>query len=372
MTDVLFAGEESLTDRSTRFAWTLLVPTVTILILVAARPLEQSFIKSLTDDQFGTSRPARFVGLRNYQDLLSFQFAVVPCQTAETGDCERTRTGEVRWERSALEVEQEQRLREGTADRSRPRYEAVFTIPLPGTNGLRLLATDPKFFESFTNTLVFSVISVTLELLIGLAIALVVNSRFRGRGLMRTAMLVPWAIPTVVSATLWQVIMRPDQTGILNRLLMDLGFISRAEPVQWLSSSGPWMASIIAVDVWKTAPFMALLLLAGLQTIPADIYEAAEVDGASKLRQFFSVTLPLLRPALAVALIFRTLDALRVFDVFQVLLDVRRPSMATYNYNILVNNQADGYASTVGVVIFVIIFIFSVMYVRVVGIGQRG
>jgi trehalose/maltose transport system permease protein len=196
-----------------------------------------------------------------------------------------------------------------------------------------------------------------------------VNSSFKGRGLMRAAMLVPWAIPTVVSAVLWQTMLRGDQTGIFNKLLMDLGLLS--QPKQWFSSTGPWMNSIIAVDVWKTAPFMALLLLAGLQVIPGDLYEAASVDGASKVRQFFSITLPMLRPTIAVALIFRTLDALRVFDVFQVLLDTTRPSMATYNYNQLVLTRQDGYASSVGVMIFIFIFIFTVLYVRFVGIERE-
>ena len=181
-------------------------------------------------------------------------------------------------------------------------------------------------------------------------------------------MLVPWAIPTVVPA-FWQTMMRGDQTGILNKLLMDLGLASG--PQQWLATTGPWMNSIIAVDVWKTAPFMALLLLAGLQIIPGDLYEAASVDGASKARQFFSITLPLLRPTIAVALIFRTLDALRAFDVFQVLLDTTRPSMASYNYNRLVLNRQDGYASAVGVMIFILIFIFTVVYVRFVGIERE-
>jgi trehalose/maltose transport system permease protein len=208
-----------------------------------------------------------------------------------------------------------------------------------------------------------------LELLLGLIIALVVNSSFKGRGLMRAAMLVPWAIPTVVSAVLWRTLLLPDQTGIFNKLLMNLGILSK--PEQWFAPNGPWMNSIIAVDVWKTAPFMALLILAGLQIIPGDLYEAASVDGASKLRQFFSITLPLLRPTIAVALIFRTLDSLRVFDVFSVLLDTSRPSMATYNYNRLVLTRADGYASAVGVIIFLLIFIFTVVYVRFVGMERE-
>jgi trehalose/maltose transport system permease protein len=150
---------------------------------------------------------------------------------------------------------------------------------------------------------------------------------------------------------------------------MDLGLLDR--PEQWFATTGPWMNSIVAVDVWKTAPFMALLLLAGLQIIPGDLYEAASVDGASKVRQFLSITLPLLRPTIAVALIFRTLDALRAFDVFQVLLDTTRPSMASYNYNQLVLQRADGYASAVGVMIFIFIFIFTILYVRFVGIERE-
>jgi len=127
---------------------------------------------------------------------------------------------------------------------------------------------------------------------------------------------------------------------------------------------------LIAIDVWKTTPFMALILLAGLQVISGDIYEAADVDGASKVRQFFSITLPLLRPTIAVALVFRTLDAIRVFDLFQVLLNGRY-SMATYNYNVLIRQQDFGYASAVGVIIFVIILVFAIAYVRILGVNRE-
>ncbi len=372
VTDQLFIGEESLGVRQTRFAWTLLVPTLIILALVAARPLEQTFIKSLTDDEFGTSRPARYVGLNNYQNMLSFKFATVTCRKDDTGECARTPNGSIVWEPSSVEQEERERLRTLSSEERKKsvRYQEATTWALPGGDtGVRLLGKDPVFLNSIWNTLRFTVASVTLELLLGLIIALVVNSSFRGRGLMRTAMLVPWAIPTVVSAVLWQTMMRGDQTGILNKLLMDLGLASK--PEQWFATTGPWMSSIIAVDVWKTAPFMALLLLAGLQVIPGDLYEAASVDGASKARQFISITLPLLRPTIAVALIFRTLDALRAFDVFQVLLDTTRPSMASYNYNRLVLNRQDGYASAVGVMIFILIFIFTVLYVRFVGIERE-
>lgn len=372
VTDQVFVGEEALGVRQTRFAWTLLVPTLVILALVAARPLEQTFIKSLTDDEFGTSRPARYVGLNNYQTMLSFKFATVNCRKDDSGECARTPNGSIIWEPSSVEEQERERLRTLTSGERKKsvRYQEATTWALPGGDtGLRLLGRDPVFLNSIWNTLRFTVASVVLELILGLIIAMVVNSSFRGRGLMRTAMLVPWAIPTVVSAVLWQTMMRGDQTGILNKLLMDLGLASG--PQQWLATTGPWMNSIIAVDVWKTAPFMALLLLAGLQIIPGDLYEAASVDGASKARQFFSITLPLLRPTIAVALIFRTLDALRAFDVFQVLLDTTRPSMASYNYNRLVLNRQDGYASAVGVMIFILIFIFTVVYVRFVGIERE-
>lgn len=371
--DQLFVGEETLTTRQTRYAWTLLIPTLTVLILVAARPLEQTFIKSLTDDQFGTNKPARYVGLKNYRNLLSFKFTTTDCKADDTsGECAKTPNGTIIWEPSSIEQEERTRLRAMSSEERKTyvRYEVASTWRLPGSDkGLQLLGKDPVFLNSIGNTLRFSFASVVLELVLGLIIAMAVNSSFKGRGLMRAAMLVPWAIPTVVSAVLWQTMLRGDQTGIFNKLLMDLGAIS--EPKQWFATTGPWMNSIIAVDVWKTSPFMALLLLAGLQVIPGDLYEAASVDGASKVRQFFSITLPLLRPTIAVALIFRTLDALRAFDVFQVLLDTTRPSMATYNYNQLVLTRQDGYASSVGVMIFIFIFIFTVLYVRFVGIERE-
>lgn len=369
----LFGGDESLTSRNTRFAWTLLIPTLVVLALIAARPLEQTFIKSLTDDEFGTHRPARYVGFRNYENLVSLRFATVDCRTDDaTGDCQTTADGStIVWERSSLEDEEMQKVREMTSEERQKyvRYREATTMKISGTRGLRILAKDPDFLKATANTLRFTFSSVVLELILGMVIALVVHSNFPGRGLMRTAMLVPWAIPTVVSAVLWQTMMRGDQTGIFNKLLIDLGLLD--QPEQWFAVSGSWMNSIIAVDVWKTSPFMALLILAGLQTIPADIYEAASVDGASKTRQFFRITLPLLRPTIAVALIFRTLDALRAFDVFQVLLDTTRPSMASYNYYQLVQSRADGYASAVGVLIFILILVFTVVYVRFVGIEQE-
>jgi trehalose/maltose transport system permease protein len=147
---------------------------------------------------------------------------------------------------------------------------------------------------------------------------------------------------------------------------MDLNIIE--QPQAWLAIPEFQIPSAIMVDVWKTAPFMALLLLAGLQTISEDLYEAASVDGASGLQKFFRITLPLLRPTIAVALVFRTLDALRVFDLFNVLFARQQLTMATYNYEMLVGSQKDGYASAISIIIFILISIFAILYVRMLNV----
>jgi trehalose/maltose transport system permease protein len=236
-----------------------------------------------------------------------------------------------------------------------------------GERQLIFSARDDDFVGSIGNTMLFTVVSVTLELVLGLFIAMVINSKFSGRGLMRAAMLVPWAIPTVVSARLWEMMLRDNQSGVVNHFFTTVLPILPASQA-WLANPNLQLIGVILVDVWKTTPFMALILLAGLQVIPSDVYEAADVDGASKVRQFFNVTLPLLRPTIAVALVFRTLDAVRAFDVFNVLLGRQKLSMASYNYEVLVQNQQLGYASAVGVVIFIIILIFAVTYVRILGV----
>ncbi len=230
-------------------------------------------------------------------------------------------------------------------------------------------ARDPEFMKAIWNTLVFTVISVFLETILGLGVALVVNSNFKGRGIMRATMLVPWAVITVVSARIWEWMLQPTRAGLFNMILNRLGLGDGS--LSFLSSPALQMPTLIAVDVWKTTPFMALLLLAGLQLIPRELYEAGRVDGANKFRQFFSITLPLLKPTLAVALIFRTLDALRVFDVFQVLMGNRMYSMATYNYYQLIGNRNMGLASAIGVIIFIFIDIFAVIYMRLMGVDKE-
>jgi trehalose/maltose transport system permease protein len=231
-----------------------------------------------------------------------------------------------------------------------------------GLDNYRTLWHDPAFRHSVWVTVKFTLITVSFEFVLGLIIALVVNSHFRGRGLMRAVMLVPWAIPTVVAAKIWQW-MLDDVFGVVNDLLMKLHIISH--PHAWISDPATSLASVSAVDIWKTTPFVALLLLAGLQVIPKDLYEAADVDGASPLQQFWRITLPLLKPAILVTLIFRTLDALRVFDVFFVFFGNRADTqtMAIYAQGTIVQDGHVGYGAAISVAIFLIIGLFVVIYV---------
>ena len=235
-----------------------------------------------------------------------------------------------------------------------------------GLENYAYLFQDPDFRQALWNTLKFTVVSVSLETVLGLAIALIIHSNFRGRGLVRTAILIPWAIPTVVSAKMWQWMLN-DVYGVINVLGVKLGLLS--QKVAFLARPELLLPSIIAVDVWKTTPFMALLLLAGLQMIPEELYEAASIDGASRWQQFWSITLPLLTPALVVALIFRTLDALRVCDVVFVMSGVNPATrtLAVYNRQTLVDFQDLGYGSAISVAILVIIFAFVLLYMRTVG-----
>jgi trehalose/maltose transport system permease protein len=231
-----------------------------------------------------------------------------------------------------------------------------------GLENYRTLWHDSIFHHAIWVTIKFTLITVSFEFLLGLIIALVVNSHFRGRGLMRAVMLVPWAIPTVVAAKIWQW-MLDDVFGVINDLLLKLHIISH--PHAWISDPATSLASVSAVDIWKTTPFVALLLLAGLQVIPSDLYEAASVDGASALQQFWRITLPLLKPAIFVTLIFRTLDALRVFDVFFVFFGNRpdTQTMAIYAQSTIVGDGHVGYGAAISVAIFLIISLFVVIYV---------
>jgi trehalose/maltose transport system permease protein len=227
------------------------------------------------------------------------------------------------------------------------------------------LITDSFFRDAVVVTVIFTVATVLLELVLGMVIALVVNARFKGRSAMRAAMLIPWAIPTVVSAQMWKW-MYNDIYGVFNDLLVNRLHILSGN-VAFTAAKATSFPAVVLIDVWKTTPFMALLILAGLQLIPSDLYEAARVDGATRTQMFTRITLPLLRPALLVALIFRTLDALRVFDVFYVMFGSRpdMQTMATYAQQNLVAISDVGYGSAVSVAIFIVIAVFIALYIMI-------
>lgn len=353
-------GERStLIKREQKLAYKLLLPAFLILLLIAVYPLGQVFYTSFTDRTFASAKETRFIGMQNYIKLLGIKVKELPpVIDKETGQAKvDEETGEIIYERPIRVLPRKPLL-----------YRPLTQLTLFGKRYV-IGASDPDFIMAVWNTLVFTVISVFLETVLGLGIALVVNSKFKGRGVMRAVMLVPWAVITVVSARMWEWMFQPTRIGFFNTLLDKIG-IGEGQ-IAFLSIESMQLPSIIAVDVWKTTPFMALLLLAGLQLIPGELYEAAEVDGANKIKQFFSITLPLLKPSLAVALVFRTLDALRVFDVFQVLLAQKRYSMASYNYYQLIGNRNMGLASAIGVIIFIFILIFAILYIRLLGVDNQ-
>jgi multiple sugar transport system permease protein len=222
-----------------------------------------------------------------------------------------------------------------------------------------------EFWDALKTTFLFTAISVTLELAIGLGMALAMHAAFRGRGILRTVVLVPWAVLTVVSAITWRTLFEPN-LGLVPTILGKVGI---AENVVWLGQSGYALAVMVLADVWKTAPFMALLLLAGLQVIPDDVYDAAKVDGATTWQRFRQITLPLLVPAILVALIFRTLDALRIFDLPFVLTGGTNgtSTLSLIAQKELTTNNLIGYGSALAVLTFVIVMAVSFIYIRTVG-----
>lgn len=349
-------GLSEVARREERLALIMLLPSFIIILVIAIYPLFTVFRDSFTDKIFASGQPVKFVGLENYAQLMSVTVKKLPpVIDASTGQqAIDPDTGQPVYERPINVLPREPR-----------RYRELAQFDLLG-NRYVVGATERDFIKGIKDTVLFTVVSVLLETVLGLGIALVVNSGFRGRGVMRATMLVPWAIPTVVSAKIWQWMLGPTRTGFFNVVFDALGLGDGQ--MAFLREASLQLPAIIAVDVWKTTPFMALLLLAGLQLIPSDLYEAADVDGAGKVRQFLSITLPLLKPALTVALIFRTLDALRVFDVFQVLLSRTRYSMASYAQDQLIQYQAGGVSSAASVVIFVLILIFAVLYIRALGV----
>jgi trehalose/maltose transport system permease protein len=232
-----------------------------------------------------------------------------------------------------------------------------------GWDNYSYVLSDPDWWSAVSNTLIFTVVSVILECVLGLTVAMVANSKFKGRTILRVAILVPWAIPTVVSSKVWSWMVN-DIYGVVNIVLTDLHILP--QKIAWLATPATALPVIIAVDVWKATPFMALLLLAGLQLIPKDLYEAGSIDGANKVRQFWAITLPLVTPTLLVALVFRTLDALRVFDIFYVMVGGQGnlETMAVYNQQQLVSFLDAGVGSATSVIILLVIMLFVILYTR--------
>ena len=221
-----------------------------------------------------------------------------------------------------------------------------------------------RFWTAAYNTTLFGVVTVALETILGVAMALIMHRAMKGRGIVRASILVPWAIPTAVSAILWGWIF--NQKGVANAIL--------GQHIMWASGGFSAKMAIIIADVWKTAPYIGLLTLAGLQLIPDEVYEAAKIDGASAWRRFTSITLPLVKPVLVVAVLFRALDALRMFDLPYILIGPRKDSVETLS--MLVQDEASnlryGSAAAYALILFLYVFVFAVAFLKITNTDLSG
>jgi trehalose/maltose transport system permease protein len=293
------AQRSHLTRSRVITAWLFLTPMIIVVLLVAGWPLGRTIWFSFTDANLSDLDSAQFIGFANYLEFFE---------------------GE--------------------------------------TYGVLV---DPLWWQSVWNTVYFALVSVTLETILGVIVALVLNAQFPARNWIRAAVLIPWAIPTIVSAQIWGWMLN-DQYGIVNHMLQSLSLIDA--PLAWTASPDLAMISVIMADVWKTTPFMALLVLAALQMLPSDCYEAAKVDGINPVKVFFKVTLPLIKPALMVAIVFRLLDALRIFDLIYVLTSNSETTMtmSIYARQQLVDFQSVGYGSAASTLLFFIVALCTVLY----------
>ncbi|MDL2253151.1 sugar ABC transporter permease [Ruminococcaceae bacterium OttesenSCG-928-I18] len=235
------------------------------------------------------------------------------------------------------------------------------------------LVTDSRFYAALQHTLVFTTISVVLEFILGMAMALILDKAIRGIGVIRTASLLPWAIPTAVSAMIWRYLY-DGSYGIVAKLFADIG-ITSSQASMMLTSTGAMSAAIIA-DVWKTTPYMMLLLLAGLQTIDRGVYESAAIDGSGKVRTFFRITLPLMKSSIMVALLFRTLDAFRIYDLIALLTGGgpanSTETLSVYAYQIMFGQSNYGYGSAIVIGMFVCVAVIAVVFVKLLGADVVG
>jgi trehalose/maltose transport system permease protein len=301
---VPIAGRSQLMRQRARSAWLFLAPMLIVLAAVAGWPLMRTIYFSFTDASLADLEANRWIGFSNYFSVLQL-----------------------------------------------PSGRVIY-------DGLLV---DPIWWRAVWNTVRFTVISVTCETILGMIVALVLNTEFRGRGIVRAAILVPWAIPTIVSAKMWQWMLN-DQFGILNDILLRLGLISTK--IAWTANADTAMVAVLIVDIWKTTPFMALLILAALQMIPTEIHEVARLDGANPWQVFWKVTLPLIRPALMVAVIFRGLDAFRIFDLIYVLTpnNVQTKSMSVFARENLFEFDKFAYGSAASTLLFVILGSLTILF----------
>jgi len=244
--------------------------------------------------------------------------------------------------------------------------ETSFVKPnFSGLDNFVMVLKDSRVWHTLYITLFFTVISVGFELVLGLILALIMNKAIAGRGLIRTFSLIPWAIPTSVAALMWAYMFN-GSSGIIAIILEQIGVISKSTDLMLTSKGALW--AIICADVWKTTPYMALLLLAGLQVIPLSLYESSSIDGANKWRQFVNITLPLLKPSILVALLFRTLDAFRVFALIYVLTGGgpggTTESISIYAYKTMFAQTRFGYGSAMILIMAIIVGIISYLYIK--------
>lgn len=299
------ASGPSLKQRRQRAAFWFLAPMLVALFVVAAWPLLRTIWFSLTDATLSNLYDAEWIGFGNYLSV-----------------------------------------RELSSGR----------VVYRGT------LVDPDWWNAVWNTVRFSVVSVVFETIFGLIVALVLNAEFKGRALVRAAILIPWAIPTIVSAKMWAWMLN-DQFGIVNDILLSLGIIDQR--IAWTANIDTAMIAVLIVDIWKTTPFMALLILAGLQMVPRDIYEAARIDGVHPVKVFFKITLPLIKPALMVAIIFRMLDALRIFDLVYVLTpnSAATKTMSVISRENMIDFDKFAYGAAQSTLLFAIIAVFVSLYI---------
>ena len=304
--------KNALSDGQGRLAWILLAPSLAVILIVAGIPVVMSIRESFfqvndqPDPNTGIiTAGEQFVGLQNFTGIFGND------------------------------------------------------NPVQGNWG-----TMDRFNNAFVNTTMITIVCVLLETILGVAMALIMSKAFRGRGIVRAGILVPWAIPTIVSALMWKLIF--DEAGVANRIL--------GQQILWLADTGASFWAIVIADVWKTAPFIGLLTLAGLQTIPAEVYEAAKVDGATAVQQFIRITLPMVKPTLVVAVLFRTLDTMRMFDLPWGMVGpgkYRVETLSIFAYQEAAQSRY-GPAAAYSIILFIYVLLVAFLFVKVIGADVVG